>query len=98
MATKSLFTNRLALVLRSLELGFPIKTPGHTIEWDKELEAPAFLMLRKDHLDQVEDEWLMKIDSDEAWRGVLKYARALTEEELTILAANVALTRIKEEG
>jgi hypothetical protein len=90
------FVQRLTACLRWLELGGTIETSsGHTLEWSPEHESFGFAYTSFDTKTKENSAGIMQIDSDGAWQFLVHHARKMTEEQFTIMTANLALNEAK---
>lgn len=77
----------------SWEVGGDIQLKsGHRLMWSDEHEAPGFHATSFDGVTKETTKMLLQVDSDVAWSFLIEYARGMTEEEHTVMAANIALS------
>lgn len=92
----STFVQRFTALLKGLEAGMTIKTAsGPTLEWSAEHESFGFAATSQKDNGPVEN-IIFQIDSDAAWLFLVHHARKMTEEQFTVLAANMALNEKKK--
>lgn len=92
------FRQNLNLCLKALEQGRQIKLDsGHKLEWSEEHQAPGFHAVQEASYgspDGLPQDIIFQIDSDVAWMSLISHAKKMSDKDATILAANIALTKM----
>jgi len=95
-ATGKRFIWAMRTCLEWLALGGDIKlASGHTIVMCNKAR-PGFLMDHYDSKTKETTQMVMNLDYDLVWGYIVDYARKMTEDEITVMCANLALNNARE--